>query len=99
MATKKQTPKLGRRDDSATVDRMAAEVGAVPKKIDGVYEMKDGRLKMIGAKHDAKVGLAIPRVLSEAWAAEAKTKGITKTDLFEDLMLRYLKKSGWKLGK
>lgn len=99
MATNKQAPKLGRRDDSATVDRMAAEAGAAPRKIDGVYEMRDGRLKMIGARHDAKVGLAIPRALSEAWAAEAKTNGITKTDLFEDLMLRHLKKSGWKLGK
>lgn len=99
MTTKRQAPKLGRRDDSATVDRMAAEVGAAPKKIDGVYEMKDGRLKMIGARHDAKVGLAIPRALSEAWATEAKAKGITKTDLFEDLMLRYLRKSGWKLCK
>lgn len=98
MAQAKRAPMMGRRDDSATVGQMAKDAGAAPKRVDGVSKLSDGRLKMVGVPHDAKIGMVIPRSLSDAWAAEAKAQGRSKTDLFEDMMLTYLKKHGWEIG-
>lgn len=80
-----------------TAEEMARR--ATGRRIPGVSRLAGGRLKMVGAAHDKRVGMVLPHELAEAWAAQAEAEGVSKTDLFEDMLLRHLKRKGWELGQ
>ncbi len=94
-----RTAQLGKPAGNTASAAIAQEAGASPRVLHDVYKLSDGRLKMIGVRHDARMGLVIPRTLADALTQAAQDRGITKTDLFEALVLEYLKKNGWEIGK
>ena len=97
MATKRQ-PKLSVPAPSRAAAALAGEAGAAPKAIHDVSKLSDGRLKLVGVPHDTRVGMVVPERLANAWAQAARERGITKTDLFEEMLFDYLKRHGWTVG-
>lgn len=82
---------------SGSVARELADKAAPARVVHGVSRLSRGQLKMVGVPHRAAVSMVIPEELKEAWNAEARAQGRSKTDLFEDVLLRYLRSKGWKL--
>lgn len=97
MAAKRQ-PKLSTPAPSRAAASLAEEAGAAPKAIHDVSRLSDGRLKLVGIPHDTRVGMVVPERVASAWAQAARERGITKTDLFEEMLFDYLKKHGWTIG-
>ena len=96
--TKGRQARLSVPAKSEAAATLAAEAGEAPKEVHGVVRLSDGRMKLVGVPHDYRVGMAIPRRLADAWGREAAERGITKTDLFEEIMLTWLRRNGWKIG-
>lgn len=91
----RRAPRLGARDETAAVDALAGRParGALPQAM----RLPTGELRMVGARHDRRVGMVIPSALDAAWAAEARLEGMGKTDLFQAVMLERLLERGWEM--